>query len=278
MKADAADNTAAAVTCGANVAWINGNIVVDRDRFGLDRKFGVSIAGGAVVFGVSGDGTGDRTICGSRDVLDSRWHHVAVERRRSDGRMRLFVDGILDAEGDGPDGDVSYPDDATPAAPNDPFLVFGAEKHDADPVLYPSYDGFLDEIRLSKVLRYTSGFTRPRSPFTADADTAALYHLDEATGDADRRRLGGRGRAVRRAAPLRRLAGRAGVVDRRGAARRQRRDHVHPGDRRGVSEPVQVTHAPATRRRLFIVSQGGTIRIVKNGTAAADAVPEHRRA
>ena len=41
----------------------------------------LSIAGGVVVFGVSGDGTGDRTICGARSVLDDRWHHVAVERR-----------------------------------------------------------------------------------------------------------------------------------------------------------------------------------------------------
>src|SRR5688572_24787698 len=81
IKAASADNTAAAVTCGANTAWINGNIVVDRDRFNQDRKFGVSIAGGVVVFGVSGQGPGDRTICGTASVLDNAWHHIAVQRR-----------------------------------------------------------------------------------------------------------------------------------------------------------------------------------------------------
>ena len=44
--------------CGANVGWINGNVVVDRDRFYQDRKFGV---------------------------------------RRSDGFLWLYVDGALEA-------------------------------------------------------------------------------------------------------------------------------------------------------------------------------------
>src|SRR4249919_2855374 len=52
MRAAAADNTAPAVSCGANAAWVDGNVVVDRDRAGADRRFGVSIAGGVVVFGV----------------------------------------------------------------------------------------------------------------------------------------------------------------------------------------------------------------------------------
>ncbi len=265
MKASAADDPAPAVTCGSNVAWRNGHVVVHRDRFGLDRKLGVSIAGGSVVFGVSGDGTGDRTICGSRDVLDSRWHHVAVERRRSDGWMWLYVDGILDVEGDGPDGEVSYPDDAAPAAPDDPFLTFGAGKQDEDFVLHPSYDGLLDEIRVSTVLRYTSGFTRPRSPFIADADTAALDHLDEDAGDSIGHASGAAGGASvgedkvggspagpewsTDAAPL---AGNPAITF-----------TLVTG---GVSQPLQVTSPPGDSARLFIVSQGGTIRIVKNGS------------
>src|SRR5262245_12464898 len=68
MKAAAADNPTPAVSCGANQNWQNGNVIVDRDRQGQDRKFGVSVAAGKVVFGVSGDGTGDRTVCGSLNV------------------------------------------------------------------------------------------------------------------------------------------------------------------------------------------------------------------
>ncbi len=188
MKAHAGENTAAPTTCGANVNWIYGNIVVDRDRFNQDRKFGLSVAGGRVVFGVSGDGTGDMTICGTSDVLDGAWHHIAVARRRSDGWLWLFVDGQLEAQVDGPDGDVSYPDDGVPGnycggpcVNSDPYLVLGAEKHDAGSA-YPSYSGWLDEMRISTALRYSASFERPTSPFLPDAYTAALYHFDEGTG------------------------------------------------------------------------------------------------
>ncbi len=185
MKASAAENTAGAVICGNNTNWISGNIVFDRDRFNQDRKYGLSIAGGSFVFGVSGNGTGDRTICGTTNVLDNQWHHVAVQRRRSDGRMWLFVDGDLEAAQDGPDGDISYPDDGVPGnfcggpcTNSDPYLVIGAEKHDAG-TSFPSFSGFVDEVRLSNSLRYTSAFTPASGPFVADGSTVALYHFDE---------------------------------------------------------------------------------------------------
>jgi len=190
LKGTLADNPAPAVTCGNNIAWIDGNIVLDRDRYSQDRKFGVSLAGGRVVFGVSGDGTGDTTICGTTNVLNGAWHHVAVQRRRVDGRLWLFVDGALQGTVDGPDGDVSYPDDGVPGPHcggpctwSDPFLVVGAEKHDAGPA-YPSFTGLVDELRLSTVLRYTTSFAAPTEPFVADAATAALWHFDEGTGTA----------------------------------------------------------------------------------------------
>ncbi len=189
MRADLLDNPAPAVECGPfNVNWIFGNIIIDRDRFNQDRKFGMSLAGGQLVFGVSGDGTGDATLCGTSNLADGEWHHVAVQRRRSDGRLWIFVDGRLEAEGDGPDGDVSYPDDGQPGdhcggpcVNSDPFLVIGAEKHDAGPE-YPSFNGWIDEMRLSTTLRYGGAFVRPTSPFAPDADTASLWHFDEGSG------------------------------------------------------------------------------------------------
>lgn len=189
VRGDLTSNAAGPITCGNNVDWINGNILIDRDRFNQDRKFGLSFGAGSPVFGVSGQGTGDRTICGSTLVLDGQWHHLAVARRRSDGFLWLWVDGILEASVDGPDGDISYPDNGIPGpycggpcTNSDPYLVLGAEKHDAGPA-YPSFTGWMDELRLSAVLRYPNGdFVPPSAPFTPDAATAALYHFDEGTG------------------------------------------------------------------------------------------------
>lgn len=203
VKAEPGSNPAPAVACGANNVWINGNVVVDRDRFNQDRKFGLSLAGGVVVFGVTGPGTGEATLCGNSDLRDGAWHHVAVQRRRADGYLWLYVDGRLEAEVDGPEGDISYPDGAAPGRPgapwcsgpgggwggacvNDPYLVIGAEKHDADQdggtltnPLYPAFAGWVDELRLSGTLRYAAEFDPPGSAFAPDADTLALFHFDE---------------------------------------------------------------------------------------------------
>lgn len=182
-------NQAGAVVCGENNDWINGNIVIDRDRFNQDCNFGMSLAHGRVVFGVSGNATGVTTICGTTDLRDDEWHHIAVQRRRSDGRMTLYIDGVREARGDGPNGDVSYPDNGVPGnycdGPcdwSDPFLVVGAEKHDAGSA-DPSFAGWIDELRLSTVERYTSSFTPRSVPFVADSDTAALFHFDDGTGN-----------------------------------------------------------------------------------------------
>jgi glucose/arabinose dehydrogenase len=187
MRALPGENASGDVACDANDGWILGNIIFDRDIFGNGEHgdFGVSLTDGRIAFGVSADGAGN-TICGATDVADGVWHHVAVTRRKSDGWLRIYVDGVLDAEGAGNVGankDVSYLNGRSTDHDNDPFLVIGAEKHDAGPE-YPSYRGWIDEVRLSTVQRYTkTRFTRPFGAFTTDASTAALYHLDEGAGE-----------------------------------------------------------------------------------------------
>ncbi len=198
MKVSPGDNPASAVTCGANINWIYGNTIFDRDRFNQDRKFGISLAGGRIVFGVSGNGTGDLTLCGTTRVDDGQWHHIAVERNRwdgvlPDGYLWLFVDGKLEASGPGPKGDISYPDSATPGSycgpsgtdpcTNDPYLVIGAEKHGLNPTVYPSFKGWIDEVRVSNALRYSADFTPPTGPFSPDVSTLAIYTFDEGGGN-----------------------------------------------------------------------------------------------
>ncbi len=185
LRAIAGENTAGAVSCGNNNGWISGNIVVDRDRFNQGRNYGLSIANRRLVWGVMTDVP--FTVCGQAIVDDGQWHHIAVQRALA-GQISVFVDGQLDASGVGPAGSIEYPDDGFPGnfcdgpcVNSDPYIVFGAEKHDAGPA-YPSFSGWLDEVRLSTIIRYQSNFARQNHAFATDADTVGLYHFDEAAG------------------------------------------------------------------------------------------------
>lgn len=186
LKGQLADNAAAANCTSGPDAWRQGNIVIDRDTLGDGDfgDFGLSLFNGRVAFGVARGATG-ATICGNLNVLDGAWHHIAVTRRRSDGKMQLFVDGSLDAQliaSTQTSLDVSYNTARSTTVPNsDPFLVLGAEKHDAS-AAFPSFAGQLDELRISDNLRYLGLFARPIAPFVADGHTMALYHFDEGTG------------------------------------------------------------------------------------------------
>ncbi len=264
MKAAPGDNAAGQATCDAADGWITGHVLLDRDVFGDGDHgdFGVSVTGCRLAFGVSAGAAGT-TICGGTDVADGAWHHVAVTRRRADGRLRIYVDGVLDAAGAGgvgPDRDVSYRDGRPTAYPDsDPFLVLGAEKHDAGPG-FPSYRGYLDEVRLSTVERYTATtFTRPLDAFGPDPGTAALYHLDEGSGDVvGDATAGGSDGALRvggdPAGPVWTVEGAPLSTTRRIAL-----DPVLTG----LDKPVGVTHAGDDR--LFVVLKGG--RILVHGSA-----------
>lgn len=171
-------------TCSnASDAWILGNIVLDRDVFG-DGDFGdwgVSLMNGRVAFGVH-NGTTGATLCGSTDLADQAWHFLALTRRASDGRLQLYVDGQLEATFAGPLGDLSYRDGRT-GFPKDPYLVLGAEKHDAG-AEYPSFSGWLDDLRITAALTWTTSGPPPTEPAVAVPGTVALYSCNEGGGTA----------------------------------------------------------------------------------------------
>ncbi len=196
----------------AGDGWINGNIVADRDIYneGDHGDYGLALyggGGGTIAFGVAVGDSG-RTLCGGENVADGRWHHVAATRAEA-GDLRLFVDGRLVAEGAGAPGDMSYRDGRGTDYPgSDPYLVLGAEKHDAGSD-FPSFNGWLDELRVSNTVRYTADFDVPAAAFEPDAQTVGLFHMDEGGGD----RLGdsSAGAPTGRCATADRLAGRRGT-------------------------------------------------------------------
>jgi hypothetical protein len=185
MKALSSENVTPSITCGSNDNWKLGNVLIDSSRTNMPQALGVSIANGIVAFGLSNT-DGDLTLCSTSSVTDGEWHHIAVERNRwtgssyPDGYAWLYVDGVLEAEGAGPLGDLNYTDNAIPSSMDDPFLFLGAGK---DPAGEP-FSGWLDELRISGVNRYMSPtFTIPSGPFTTDDVTFALYHFNEGSGD-----------------------------------------------------------------------------------------------
>ncbi len=182
MKAQLNENYGVVVP-GENDNWVSGNIIIDRDIFGDGDfgNFGISLGEGKIAFGVN-NGNQSRTLLGSTSVADGAWHHIAVTRRPNDGYMAIWVNGTNDANAVGPIGDISYNSGRSTLYTNDPYLVFGAEKHDYDPSTYPSFNGKLDMVRVSTTELYTATFSRPTEYFIPDAECVGLFVFNEGGG------------------------------------------------------------------------------------------------
>lgn len=172
-------------TAGANYSWINSPIIFDRDLIGSvgsGGDWGIAMTNGRITFGLENSTGSQRTIIGSTDLRDSNWHHVAVTRTRSNGDMAIYVDGTREAiQTSGPSGDVHIASDSGASTYNR-YICLGGEKHALD---WPQgqWAGYLDELRISNSIRYTGTFyTVPSVRFSTDANTVALYHMDEGTG------------------------------------------------------------------------------------------------
>lgn len=185
MMSDAtqnADNDGKA-GCAENQDWNQGSILVDRPIPENTGGFGVSLSHGHIVFGVKGEnGDGMSALCSSADVIDGQWHHIAVQRQRTDGMISIFIDGSLDTQSIGPQGDISLQDNSLTDQPDLQYLSIGGRQVDSD-LQQAAYHGWIDEIRISNAVRYSENFLPPVQAFSHDEFTLALYHLDEGFGD-----------------------------------------------------------------------------------------------
>ena len=118
--------------------------------------------------GTGNDSQADSGTTGT-DIADDAWHHVAAVRESATS-LKVFLDGVLDNS-----ATVSSADVQTSG-----LLAVGAHNTGAAP-----FTGYMDEVRVSNVARYTGNFTTfgqdggtiaNPTPFTADANTKLLIH------------------------------------------------------------------------------------------------------
>lgn len=137
-------------------AWVYTNVTGVRK--GIISKYSDSLSPGGFALEMSLSGALQIVqqgqaflVVGTTPVPTDGWHHVAAVR--SGAMMYLFLDGVIDATG-------------TPAASftNVGETTIGCVRENG--VTYHSWDGYIDEIRVTKgVARYTANFTPPASPF-----------------------------------------------------------------------------------------------------------------
>ncbi|NOZ76051.1 MAG: DUF1573 domain-containing protein, partial [FCB group bacterium] len=106
---------------------------------------------------------GTLTLDSPTSLLDDGWHHFAVVVNGGSNTVQLWVDGHLEATGTG-----------TLEASGTLNIGMG---------LSNPFDGVIDEVRVSDVIRYTVGFIPPPE-LAVDSNTLALWHFNEGSADA----------------------------------------------------------------------------------------------
>ncbi|MFN0196619.1 MAG: SUMF1/EgtB/PvdO family nonheme iron enzyme [Planctomycetaceae bacterium] len=113
------------------------------------------------------------------DYYDTRHHAALVWEGES---LRLYVDGKLQRSGGSRlDADAAPPDPSVIPSKIEKYFIGATVGTDGE-TLTRYFKGSIDEIRISKIARYTGEF-QPEKSFPADEKTTALYHFDELEGE-----------------------------------------------------------------------------------------------
>jgi hypothetical protein len=138
--------------------------IVRRGSFGSEAiQYGLGVEAGTAFFQY-----GDREVVSTSGSIGlNEWHHVAGVYDADTG-VHIFVDGVLNASLVGP---------ATVETNSTYNLYVGAANNGN---FSESLNGVIDEVRVSDVIQYESGFTPV--PVLTETGAVALWHLDEGSG------------------------------------------------------------------------------------------------
>jgi hypothetical protein len=102
----------------------------------------------------------------SSTVSLNQWSHVVGVVDSINDSHTIYINGVLSATSTSAIGAFGS---GTPDS-----IYIGSDVSD--------FTGFIDEVRVSKSVRYAANFTPSRSPYVADSQTHSLWHFDEGSG------------------------------------------------------------------------------------------------
>lgn len=115
----------------------------------------------------SNNGVGLGTITTS--VISNNWAHIALVREPSNGSLHLYVNGTESSE----TSSDQVIDNDIPAFQNSYTLTFGYIQFNS--IANATFDGFVDDVRISTIARYTSNFTPPTSALPISGTSGTVY-------------------------------------------------------------------------------------------------------
>lgn len=99
-------------------------------------------------------------------ISQNNWINCAVVR--FSGNTKMYINGVAGAN--------VYLDSTNYLASR---FIFASDDYSAGGT---ALNGYIDELRISNVARYTGNYTPATEPFIDDANTLILYHADQANG------------------------------------------------------------------------------------------------
>lgn len=153
-------------------AWIRPSTLVgDKNILGhwgvfsnSTGSYGLYMSGAFPALGFSCTGASFTPVTSSVALAADQWAHVAGVFDGTDSR--IYVNGVLR-------GTVTQTCAAPHATTGIPFQIAYDDLEGGDPFL-----GYLDEARLSSVVRYTGASFTPQAILTSDSNTEALFHFE----------------------------------------------------------------------------------------------------
>ena len=161
---------------GYNASIVFGNQTVD--NFAQYWSFGPIANGNVQFFYYSG--TNNQYTTSGVTLVTNTWYHLAFVKQTNS--LKIYIDGVERGSG-------TITNTPSAGTTSDPITIGSFNS--------VSFNGYLDEIRVSNSARYTAGFTPSTTPFVNDSNTLLLIHADGTDGSTVFRDDNGTGRSAK---------------------------------------------------------------------------------